>query len=153
MVLTDPQDGAAPRRRNRIDRPRAVTWATDGARIGGWAAPGFHREIGWVSDDAGPFDRFVDGWCWVHAERPLAHLVPLNESDRRAVAGVRQQVWFRYRDLKAYRQAPDPGTKDRITAGLAALGATPTTGEPLNRGLRGLQRHQAERLRVLERPE
>ncbi|MGZ8246160.1 IS66 family transposase, partial [Methylomagnum sp.] len=153
VVLTDPQDWAAHLRRNLIDRPRAVALATEGALIGGLAAQGFNLEIGLVSDDAGQFDLFVHGLCWVHAERPLSHLVPLNEPDRRAIAWVRQQVWFLYRDLKAYRQAPDPAAKDRITAGFEALCATETTCEPLNAVLHGLQRNQAELLRVLERPD
>ena len=77
----------------------------------------------------------------------------LNESDRRAIAWVRQQVWLLDRDLKAYRRHPEPAANDRITAGFEALCATETTREPLNQVLQGLQRNQAERLRVLERPE
>ena len=146
-------DWAAHLRRLGVESPRAVTLATEGALIGGLAAQGFNLNIGLVSDDAGQFDLFVHGLCWVHAERPLSHLVPLNESDRRAIAWVRQQVWFIYQDLKAYRQAPDPAAKDRITADFAALCATATTCEPLNHVLRGLQRNQAELLRVLERPD
>jgi hypothetical protein len=153
VVLTDPEAWAAHLRRNGVDSPRAVALATEGALIGGLAAQGFNLEIGLVSDDAGQFDLFVHGLCWVHAERPLSRLVPLNASDRRAIAWVRQQVWFLYRDLKAYRRHPDPDAKERITAGFEALCATETTCEPLNHVLSGLQRNQAELLRVLERPE
>jgi hypothetical protein len=130
-----------------------VTLATEGALIGGLAAQGFNLDIGLVSDDAGQFDLFVHGLCWVHAERPLSHLVPLNESDRRAIAWVPRQVWLIYQDLKAYRPTPDPAAKDRITADFEALCATETTCEPLNHVLRGLQRNQAELLRVLDRPD
>ena len=153
VVLTDPQDWAAHLRRNLVDSPRAVALATEGALIGGLAAQGFNLAIGLVSDDAGQFDLFVHGLCWVHAERPLSHLLPLNESDRRAIAWVRQQAWFLCRDLKAYRPHPDPVAKDAITAGFEAPCATETTCEPLDRVLRGLQRNRAELLRVLERPE
>jgi len=153
VVLTDSKDWAAHLRRHGVDSPRAVALATEGALIGGLAAQGFNLAIGLVSDDAGQFDLFVHGLCWVHAERPLSHLLPLNASDRRAIAWVRQQVWFLYRDLKAYRRHPDPAVKDRITADFAALCATETTCEPLNQVLRGFQRNQAELLRVLERPE
>jgi len=153
VVLTDPQDWTAHLRRNLVDSPRAVALATEGALIGGLAAQGFNLDIGLVSDDAGQFDLFVHGLCWVHAERPLSHLVPLNESDRRAIAWVRQQVWFVYRDLKAYRRYPDPAAQERITADFEALCATETTCEPLNHVLHGLQRNQAELLRVLERPD
>ncbi len=153
VVLTDPKDWAAYLRQNLVDSPRAVALATEGALIGGLAAQEFDLDIGLVSDDAGQFDLFVHGLCWIHAERPLSHLVPLNESDRRAIAWVRQQLWFLYRDLKAYRPHPDPAAKDRITAGFEALCATETTCEPLNQVLHGLQRNQAELLRVLDRPD
>jgi hypothetical protein len=151
--LGTPPDWAVHLRRLGVDSPRAVTLATEGALIGGLAAQGFNLDIGLVSDGAGQFDLFVHGLCWVHAERPLSRLVPLNESDRRAIAWVRQQVWFLYRDLKAYRRHPDPAAKERITAGFEALCATETTSEPLNQVLRGLQRNQAELLRVLDRPD
>jgi hypothetical protein len=153
MALADPQDWAAHLRRNLVDSPRAVALATEGALIGGLAAQGFNLNIGLVSDDAGQFDLFVHGLCWVHAERPLSHLVPLNDSDRRAIAWVRQQLWFVYRDLKAYRRHPDPAAQERMTADFEALCATETTCEPLNHVLHGLQRNQAELLRVLERPD
>jgi hypothetical protein len=153
VVLTDPKAWAAYLRQNLVESPRAVALATEGALLGGLAAHGFNLDIGLVSDAAGQFDRFVHGLCWVHAERPLSRLVPLNASDRRAIAWVRQQLWFVYRDLKAYRRHPDPEAKARITAGFEALCGTATTCEPLNEVLRGLQRNQAELLRVLERPD
>jgi len=153
VVLADPDAWAAYLRRNLVDSPRAVALAPEGALIGGLAAQGFNLDIGLVSDDAGQFDLFVHGLCWVHAERPLSHLVPLNALDRCAIAWVRRQVWFVYRDLKAYRQAPDPAAKDRITAGFEALCATETTCKPLNEVLHGFQRNHAELLRVLERPD
>jgi hypothetical protein len=153
VVLADADAWAVHLRRNLIDSPRAATLATEGALIGGLAAQGFNLNIGLVSDAAGQFDPFVHGLCWVHAERPLSHLVPLNETDRRAIAWVRQQLWFIYRDLKAYRRRPDPAAQERITADFEALCATETTCEPLNAVLRGLQRNQAELLRVLERPD
>ena len=153
VVLTEADAWTTHLRRNLIDSPRAVALATEGALIGGLAAQGFNLDIGLVSDDAGQFDLFVHGLCWVHAERPLSHLVPLNETDRRAIAWVRRQLWFLYRDLKAYRQAPDPAANARITADFEALCATETTCEPLNEVLHGLQRNQAELLRVLERPD
>ncbi len=115
VVRADPDAWAAYLRRNLVDSRRAVALTTEGALIGSLAAPGFNLEIGLVSDDAGQFGLFVHGLFWVHAERPLSHLVPLNASDRRAIAWVRRQVWFLYWDLKAYRQHPDPEAKDRIT--------------------------------------
>jgi len=136
-----------------VDSPRAVTVATEGALLGGLVSQGFRPDIGLVSDDAGQFDLFVHGLCWVHAERPLQHLVPLNELDRRAMAWTRQQVWTLYRELKAYCQQPDPIVKVQLTAAFEALCTTETTYEPLNHVLQQFQAQQSELLRVLERPE
>jgi hypothetical protein len=152
-VLTDPMAWATHLHRCGIDSPRAVTLATEGALLGGLVSQGFRRDIGLVSDDAGQFDLFVHGLCWVHAERPLQHLLPLTELDRRAIEWTRQQVWTLYRELKAYCQQPDPTVKAELTAAFAALCATETTCEPLNHVLQQFQAKQAELLRVLERPE
>ncbi len=153
VVLTDPQAWATYLRQGGIDRPRAVTLATAGALLGGLVSHGFPRDIGLVSDDAGQFDLFVHGLCWVPAERPWQHLLPLNELERRAIAWVQQQVWTLYRELKAYRQWPDPTMQVQLTAAFEALCATETTCEPLNQVLQRFQANQAELLRVLERPE
>ncbi len=144
VVVTDPKDWAAHLRRNLVDSRRAVTLATEGALIGGLVAQGFNLEMSLLSDDAGQFDLFVHGLCWVHAERPLQHLLPLNESDRQAIAGVREQIWGRYRDLKTYRQAPDPAAKADMTGRFEALYTTATSCEPLNQVLRRFQHQQAE---------
>jgi transposase IS66 family protein len=153
VVLTDPKAWATYLHRGGIDSARAVTLATEGALLGGLVTQGFRLDIGLVSDDAGQFDLFAHGLCWVHAERPLQHLLPLNELDRRAIEWVRQHVWTLYRDLKAYRQQPDPTGKAPLTAAFESLCATKTTCEPLNQVLQHFQANQAELLRVLERPE
>ena len=88
VVLTEPVAWAAHLRQLLIDSLRAIALATEGALIGGLAAQGFNLDIGVVNDDTGQFDLFVHGLCWVHAERPLQHLLPLNDSDRRAIAWI-----------------------------------------------------------------
>lgn len=45
------------------------------------ATQDFNLDIGLVSDDAGQCDLFAHGLCWVYAERPLQHLLPLNETE------------------------------------------------------------------------
>ncbi len=153
VVLTGAKEWAAYLHRGGIDSARAVALATEGALIGGLVTQGFRLDSGLVSDDAGQFDLLVHGLCWVHAERALQHLLPLNELDRRAIEWVRQQVWTLYRELKAYQQQPDSSRKAPLTASFEAWCATETTGEPLNQVLQQFQRNQAELLRVLERPE
>jgi hypothetical protein len=153
VVLSDPDAWVAYLRRHLVDSPRAVALVTEGALLGGLVTQGFRLDLRLLSDDAGQFAPFVHALCWVHAERPLQQLLPLNDADRQAIAGVREQVWTLYRDLTTYREQPTLAAKAAIHARFDTLCATETTCEPLNHVLQGFQRNQAELLRVLERPE
>lgn len=153
VVFTDPEAWQRYLDACGVLAPRARAIATEGALIGGLLAQGLSAELGIVSDDAGQFNVFDHVLCWIHAERPFAQLLALTERDRRAVDGVRGQIWALYQELKAYRDAPDEQQKRRIEAGFDALCATETTYVPLNQALQQLQRNKAELLRVLERPE
>lgn len=153
VVFTDADAWQQYLSRCAVLSPRARTIATEGALIGGLLAQGLPAELGIVSDDAGQFNVFAHALCWVHAERPLAQLLPVHELDRRAVAWVRGQVWDLYRELKDYKLTPDAARKALIDAGFDALCATETLYAPLNQALQRMQGNKAELLRVLERPE
>jgi hypothetical protein len=153
VVLTDPEAWVAYLRRHLVDSPRAIALVTEGALIGGLVAQGFRLDLRLLSDDAGQFALFVHALCWVHAERPLQQILPLNDTDRQAIDGVQDQVWTLYRALTAYRQQPDPVAKDAIHAQFDTLCATVTPCEPLNQVLRSFQRNRDELLRVLDYPD
>jgi len=152
-ALTDPEAWAAYLRRHLIASPRAIALVTEGALIGGLVTQGFRLDLRLLSDDAGQFALFSHALCWVHAERPLQQILPLNDADRQAITGIRDQVWPLYRDLTAYRQQPDPAAKAAIHAQFDTLCATVTPCEPLNQVLRGFQRNRDELLRVLDYPD
>ncbi len=81
--------GAAPvrRRGGLAGRPepcgshgeRHVRIATEGALLGSLIAHGVSPELVVLSDGAGQFDVLVHASCWLHAERPLARMVPYND--------------------------------------------------------------------------
>lgn len=153
VVFTDPESWQRYLHQCGVLGARAQVIATEGALIGGLLSQGLAADLGIVSDDAGQFNVFAHALCWIHAERPIAQLLPLTELDRRAVAWVREQLWRLYRELKTYKSAPGAGHRAAIEAGFEALCATETTYEPLNQALRQLQSNKAELLLVLERPE
>ena len=153
IVATDPQAWAAYLRRNLVDSPRAITLVTEGALIGGLAAQGFPLDLRLLSDDAGQFALFTHALCWVHAERPLQQMLPLNAADRVAIDDVQEQIWTIYRDLAAYRLSPTEAAKAAINAQFDTLCGTATACEPLNHVLRSFQRNREELLRVLDYPE
>ncbi len=95
----------------------------------------------------------VHALCWVHAERLVHKLIPLNEMHREDLASVRAQIWDLYRDLKAYKSQPDEARREALAQRFDAIFTQQTRFATLNRTLKGIHRNKAELLRVLERPE
>jgi len=136
-----------------ITAERQVRIATEGALLGQLIEQGVSPNLVILSDGAPQFDILVHASCWIHAERPLARLVPYNEEHRLAVAAVRQQIWELYQDLKAYRERPDPALKPALTARFEQLVGQPTDyPTSIGQVLKALRAHQADLLRVLEQP-
>ena len=136
-----------------IKDERHVRIATEGALLGGLVARGVSPQLGVLSDGAPQFVLFVHAGCWVHAERPLAKLVPHNEDHRVAIEKVRTQIWELYQELKAYRLQPAPSQVPVLTARFEALVGQPTGYPSIDGVLKEMRANQADLLRVLERPE
>ena len=136
-----------------ITDERHVRIVTEGALLGGLIARGVSPELVVLSDGAPQFVVLVHAACWVHAERPLAKLVPHNEEHRAAIEKVRGQIWELYKELKAYRAQPDEALRPMLTARFEALVAQQTGYPSIDGVLKEMRDHQADLLRVLERPE
>jgi Transposase IS66 family len=132
---------------------RLVRIATEGALLGSLIAHGVAVDLSVLSDGAGQFTILIHAACWVHAERPLARMIPYNDEHRLAIESVRQQIWELYQDLKAYKQQPQPAQVPLLTARFEALCAQRTGYPSINNVLNEMREHQADLLRVLERPE
>ena len=126
--------------------------ATEGALLGTLEQRGL-SELAIISDDAGQFDVLTHGLCWVHTERLIHTLLPLNEDHRQDIAKVRSQVWQLYAELKTYKQRPTKKVKRTLTKRFDAIFSQKTRYQGLNELLRRLHRNKAELLLVLERPE
>jgi hypothetical protein len=136
-----------------ITDERHVRIATEGALLGGLVARGVSPALGVLSDGAPQFVIFVHAACWVHAERPLAKLVPYNDEHRAAIETIRTQIWELYQKLKAFRAQPDEAQKPVLEACFDTL-VDQRTGYPnINGVLKEMRDHKADLLRVLERPE
>ena len=61
-----------------IESERHRRIATEGALLGGLMEKGFSPEMAIISDGAGQFAILLHGLCWVHAERLVHKLIPLN---------------------------------------------------------------------------
>jgi Transposase IS66 family len=136
-----------------ITDERHVRIATEGALLGGLVARGVSEDLVVLSDGAPQFVVFVHAACWIHAERPLAKLIPHNEQHRDAIEQVRGQIWELYQDLKAYRAAPTEAQRPVLEARFDALVEQRSSYPSINGPLKEMRDHKADLLRVLERPE
>ncbi len=91
----------------KIEDERHLRIATEGALLDGLLEKGFNPELAIISDGPGQFAILLHGVCWIHAERLIHKLIPMNDLQRDAIATVRDQIWSLYADLKAYKQQPD----------------------------------------------
>src|SRR5262249_47370649 len=133
---------------------RHVRIATEGALLGQVIAQGVSPDLGILSDGAQQFAILVHALCWVHAERPLARMIPFNDRHRAAIEQVREQIGELYKDLKAYRAQPDPAKKASLEARFGALvGQQRDFPASIGGVLKEMREHKAELVRVLDRPE
>jgi Transposase IS66 family len=152
-VFADPAAWQARLRQLAITTPRHVRIASEGALLGSLIAHGVSPELVILSDGAGQYDVLEHAACWIHAERPLARLIPYSEEHRAAIEGVRQEIWELYHDLKAYRQRPEPSQRPVLEGRFDALCARRTGFPSIDGVLKGMGAHRASLLRVLDRPE
>jgi len=125
---------------------------TEGALMGGLLAQGIPVNFSIVSDDAGQFNVFDHALCWIHAERIINRLIPLNDVHVKAVDNVRDQLWQLYRDLKAYKLDPSAIQAEDIKFRFQAMCSTKTAYPTLNLALKRMGNNQHELLRVIDKP-
>jgi hypothetical protein len=98
-----------------ISDERHIRIATEGALIGSLLHKGNVEKLAIISDGAGQFAVFQHGLCWVHAERLIHTLLPMNKPHKKAVEGVRAQIWTLYHSLKSYKLSPSPQQTEVIS--------------------------------------
>src|SRR5262245_20760035 len=153
QTFADPAAWQAWMRQWAITTPRPVRIATEGALLGSLMAHGVSPKLVILSDGAGQYDVLAHAACWIHAERPLARMIPYSEEHRAAIARVRGQIWGLYQDLKAYRQHPERSRRKDLEARFDALCGQRTGFPSIDGVLKGMKSHRSALLRVLKRPE
>jgi hypothetical protein len=126
---------------------------SEAALVGAIVARGLLTETVIVSDDAGQFDVLTHALCWVHAERHLRRVVCATEEQQRLVDLQRQLVWWLYRDLKLYKDDPNPARRAALKQRFARIFGRVTGFAALDEAVARLRANKAELLLVLERPE
>jgi hypothetical protein len=139
--------------RIRSDEPRRIV--TEAALFGTLMHYELYVGQPLLSDDAGQFKilGLLHALCWLHAERSIRKLVPLNPREQEAIDGVRDAVWKYYQRLRAYRETPTPQRKAALERDFERLFRQRTGFADLNEALRRIHEKRDDLLLVLERPE
>jgi hypothetical protein len=136
----------------KVIKPTHRKTVTEAALLGGLFAQGISADLGIMSDDAGQFNVFDHALCWIHAERVINRLIPLNPNQARAVEEIRGQIWTIYRDLKAYKLNPIATQADSIRQRFQELCQSKTCYATMNEALKRMGKNEHELLRVLDKP-
>jgi hypothetical protein len=107
-----------------------------------------------VSDDAGQFKilGLLHGLCWLHAERSLKKLLPMNPREQEALDRVRHDLWMYYQRLRAYRESPTLRRKAGLQRDFQRLFTRRTGFTDLNEALKRIHDKRDDLLLVLDHP-
>ncbi len=136
-----------------MNTPRYRNIATEGALLGSLKRHGVAPHLAIISDDAGQFNVLIHGLCWVHAERLVHKMLPLNDQHRQDIARVRSEIWSLYADLKDYKLHPTATRKRELARRFDQVFIQKTRYATLDRLLRRIHLNKSELLLALERPE
>lgn len=136
-----------------ITSPRHIQIATEGALIGSIMEHDFNRNLVIISDDAGQFNVFLHGLCWIHAERSINKLVGFNEEQCAALEEKQNQIWEFYQELKGYKECQSEDKKKYLESRFDEIFTEKTCFATLNKALERIYKNKSELLLVLERPE
>ena len=108
-----------------------------------------------LSDDAKQFQvlGLLHALCWVHAERHVAGLIPLSDTDRAAHTAARDDSWTFYQRLKSYRTQPTATERETLQRKFDRLFQQSTGWTELDEALRKLHDRKERLLLVLEHPQ
>ena len=136
-----------------IKVPRHRQLATEGVLVGSVLSHGFHVDTKIISDDAGQFNIFQHGLCWLHSERKINALIPFSDSHAKDIKEIRNQFWGIYARLKAYKLSPTNKEKQAIKRKFDRMCTTKTNYTSLNQALKRLHNNRKELLLVLKYPD
>lgn len=135
-----------------INQQRHRRLATEGALLGSVLDHGCNEDLVIVSDDAGQFDVLNHALCWVHTERLIHKMLPLNETHREEIAQIRDQIWCYYAALKRFKVSPDKSQQKILRQQFDDIFTQKTSYATLNSALKRIYNNKGKLLLVLERP-
>lgn len=135
-----------------IERQHLKRLVTEAALIGSLFKNGLSKDLIVLSDDAGQFNVFQHALCWIHAERGIKSIIPLNDMQAKAVTWARGEIWDIYHKLLDYKKNPQDTLKLDIEKHFDTFCKSKTEDHIVNLALKRFALNKAELLRVLKHP-
>ena len=135
-----------------LDNPFHIRLATEAALIGGLLESEINPNLIILSDDAGQFNILLHALCWIHAERLIKKLEPINDFFASELEAARDEIWSLYNELKAYKEAPTHEWANTIEAKFDVLFQKDFQFVSLKLAMKRLYKNKAELLLVLKYP-
>lgn len=104
------------------------------------------------SDGALQYRILVHSLCWIHAERAIKKIVPINKENAAEIHAILDDIWKLYARLKEYKNDPNKDDKASIESSFDTIFSRTVVSENLAAVLRNFRLKKQELLRVLEYP-
>jgi len=135
-----------------ITTPKNIKTVTEAALIGGLTTQGIAVDLSIISDGARQFNLFDHAMCWIHAERTVNRLIPINDENKVLVEESRESIWNLYQKLKEYKLNPTPDAKNIINSEFDDFANKTTEYDALNKALKYFKNNKSDLLKVLSNP-
>lgn len=132
----------------------AVKIVTEGALIGSILEHSKNMEnMAIISDDAGQFDVFIHGLCWIHAERNIQKVHCFTQEQTALLECKLAEFWKLYKKLKLYKENATPSMKEELNNQFNQIFTEKTGFLSLDQALEKIGKNKQELLLVLDRPD
>ena len=136
-----------------IRKESHIRIVTEAALVASILSHDFNKDMVILSDEAGQFDVFLHALCWIHAERKIDRLIPVNDYDKNIIEDIQGQMWQLYDELKSYKNNPCEIDKIKISEQFDKIFTHKTEFKMINKALQAILNIKKGLLLVLERPE
>ena len=135
-----------------IQSVQHVRLVTEAALMGALLATDINPSLVVLSDDAGQFNIFKHALCWIHAERLIKKLEPINDSFALEQEQARAAIWNLYDQLTAYKANPNLKHATEIEVTFDKLFQSDFQFTSLKLAMGRLYKNKAELLLALQIP-
>ncbi len=136
-----------------IRKENHVKTATEAALIASILSHDFNENLVIVSDEAGQFDVFLHALCWIHAERKIKNIIPINDYQKEVIDSLLDKLWKLYKEIQLYQKNPGSDCKEQLQYQFDELCSIHTEFDVINNALSLLYKNKNALLLALERPE